>query len=131
MQRQCRRAVPRAGIALLATLALVLWAAATAAVQADLVTVKDLLAEPDKWHGRAVVVTGSVGKLEPRTSQRGNSYYTFLLNDGKQSVTVFSYGTPEVKDGNRVQVEGTFLKVERVGKYTFQNQVDAIRIRVL
>ena len=121
----------RLPVVLPAALALVLWAVSVLAAGADLVTVKELLAEPDKWHGRAVVVTGSVGKLEPRTSQRGNPYYTFLLNDGKQSVTVFSYGTPEVKDGNRVQVEGTFLKVKRVGKYTFQNQVDAIRIGVL
>ena len=121
----------RLPVALPAPLALVLWAVSVLAAGADLVTIKDLLAEPDKWHGRAVVVNGSVGKLEPRTSQRGNPYYTFLLNDGKQSVTVFSYGTPEVKDGNRVQVEGTFLKVNRVGKYTFQNQVDATRIRAL
>jgi len=115
----------------LTALALVLWAASALAARADLVTVKDLLAEPDKWHGRAVVVTGSVGKVEPRTSQRGNAYYTFRLSDGPASVTVFSYGTPELHDGNRVNVEGTFLKVNRVGKYTFQNQVNAIRIRRL
>ncbi len=119
--RQLRLALPVA-------LALALWMAGVLTARADSVTVKDLLAEPDKWHGQAVVVTGSVGKLEARTSQRGNPYYTFLLNDGMESVTVFSYGTPEVKNGNRVQVEGTFLKVKRVGKYTFQNQVDAIRI---
>ena len=130
-QPRCNRAVPTARIALLATLALVLWAAAALAARADLVTVKELLAEPDKWHGQAVLVSGSVGKLEPRTSQRGNSYYTFLLNDGMQSLTVFSYGTPEIRDGNRVQVEGTFLKVNRVGKHTFQNQVNATRILVL
>ncbi len=122
--RQLRLALP-------AALALALWTAGVLAARADLVTVKDLLAEPDKWHGRAVVVTGSVGKLEARTSQPGNPYYTFLLNDGMASLTVFSYGTPEVKNGNRVQVEGTFLKVKRVGKYTFQNQVDAIRVRRL
>ena len=123
--------MPRLRPALPAALALVLWATSTLPARADLVTIKDLLAEPDKWHGRAVVVNGSVGKLEPRTSQRGNPYYTFRLNDGMQSMTVFSYGTPEVRDGDRVQVEGTFLKVKRVGKYTLQNQVDAIRIRVL
>ena len=120
--------MPRTLIPLLAWLAVVLFATSALAVPADLVSVKTLLAEPDKWHGRAVVVSGSVGKLEPRTSQRGNAYYTFLLTDGSASVTVFSYGTPEIKDGNRVQVEGTFLKVERVGKSTFQNQVDARRI---
>ena len=122
--RQLRLALP-------VTLALVLWITWALAARADLVTVKDLLAEPDKRHGQAVVVTGSVGKLEARTSQRGNPYYTFRLNDGMQSLTVFSYGTPEVKNGNRVQGEGTFLKVKQVGKYTFQNQVDATRIRAL
>jgi len=115
----------------LAGLALVLWATSALAARADLVTVKELLAEPDKWHGRAVMVSGSVGQLEARTSQRGNPYYTFLLNDGLASVKVFSYGVPEVKDGSRVQVEGTFLKIKRVGKYAFQNQVDATRIQVL
>lgn len=116
---------------LLTGLALVLWATSALAAGADLVTVKELLAEPDKWHGRAVMVSGSVSKLEPRTSQRGNPYYTFVLNDGLASVKIFSYGVPEVKDGNRVQVEGTFLEIKRVGKYTFQNQVDATSVRAL
>ena len=115
----------------LAGLAIVFYATAALAVRADLVTVKELLAQPDKWHGRPVVVSGGVAKLEPRTSQRGNAYYTFLLTDGLGSVNVFAYGVPEVKDGDRVQVEGTFLKVKRVGPYTYQNQVDARRIRVL
>ena len=123
--------MPRTLCLLLAWLAVVLFAISALAVRADPVTLKELLAEPDKWHGRPVVVSGTVGKLEAKTSQRGNPYYTFLLTNGSASVTVFSYGTPEIKDGNRVEVEGTFLKVKRVGKYTFQNQVDAIRIRVL
>lgn len=54
-----------------------------------------------------------------------------VLTDGLAGVTVFSYGTPQIRDTNRVQVEGTFLKVKRVGKYTFQNQVDATRITPL
>lgn len=94
------------------------------------VTVEDLLAEPDRWHGRAIAVSGSVGKLVPRTSRRGNAYYTFLLSDGPASVKVFSYGVPEIMEGYQVQVEGTFLKVKRVGKSSFRNQVDARRIRL-
>ena len=106
----------------------VLLAASALAARADLVAVKDLLAQPDKWHGQPVVATGVVSRLDARTSQRGNAYYTFVLTDGLASVNVFSYGVPQIKDTNRVQVEGTFLKVKRVGKYTFQNQVDARRI---
>ncbi len=123
--------MPRPLVRLLTELALILWATSALAARADLVTVKELLAEPDKWHGRAVVVSGMVSNLDERVSQKGNPYYTFRLADGSASLTVFSYGTPEVKDGSRIQVEGTFLKIKRVGKYTFQNQVDAIRIRLL
>ncbi len=121
----------RSLVPLLAWLAIALWAASALASRADRVTVKDLLDAPDKWHGRPVVVSGSVSRLEPRTSQRGNPYYTFVLSDGPGSVNVFSYGVPEVKNGKRVQVEGTFLKIKRVGQYTFQNQVDARQIRIL
>ncbi len=118
----------KARLPFLACLAIVLWVGSALAARADLIAVKELQAEPDKWHGRAVVVSGSVSRLEARTSQRGNPYYTFVLTDGLASVNVFSYGVPQIKDTIRVQVEGTFLKIKRVGKYTFQNQVDARRI---
>jgi len=113
-------------------LALLLGAGTSAlAVRADYVTTRDLLGAPDKWHGRQVVLSGTVARLEPRTSERGNAYFTFSLADEAGTVAVFSRGTPEVRDGQRVQVEGFFHKVKRVGKHTFRNQVDAKRIRVL
>ena len=112
----------------LASLALVLCAGSALAAQTDLVTVKQLIAAPDKWHGRPVVLTGIVSQLDAKTSQKGNPYYTFVLTEGLARVNVFSHGAPQIKDTNRVQVEGTFLKVNRVGKYTFHNQVNARRI---
>lgn len=122
-RRSCRRAL---------VLALLLGGAVGAlAVGADYVTVKDLLGAPDKWHGRPVVLSGAVTRLEPRVSGRGNAYFTFQLVDGTGAVRVFSYGTPEIKDGQRVRVEGIFHKIKRVGTHTFENQVDARRIRVL
>lgn len=118
-----RRLIP-----LLAGLVLLVGAASALAARADLVAVKDLLAQPDKWHGRPVVVSGVVSRLDARTSQRGNAYYTFVLTDGAASVKVFSYGVPQIKDTSRVQVEGTYLKVNRVGNSTFHKQVNARRI---
>lgn len=119
-------------MAVAALLALLLGGAASAlAVRADYVTAKDLLGAPDKWHGQPVVLSGEVTRLEPRVSQRGNAYFTFQLVDETGAVRVFSYGTPEVSDGQRVQVEGIFHKIKRVGTYTFENQVDAKRIRLL
>ena len=115
-------------IPLVAWMGVVLLAASALAARADLVAVKDLLAQPDKWHGQPVVLTGTVSRLDAKTSQKGNPYYTFVLTDGVASVNVFSYGVPQIKDTKRVQVEGTYLPVKRVGKYTYQNQVDARRI---
>ena len=120
----------RTRIPLAAWMGVVLLAASALGAPADLVAVKDLLAQPDKWNGQPVVVSGVVSRLDARTSQRGNSYYTFVLTDGLASVNVFSYGSPQIRDTSRVQVEGTFLKVNRVGKYTFHNQVNARRITV-
>ena len=117
-------------ISLAAWMGVVLLAASALAARADLIAVKDLLAQPDKWHGQPVVVTGVVSRLDARTSQRGNHYYTFVLTEGLASVNVFSYGSPQIRDTNRVQVEGTYLKVNRVGRYTFHNQVNARRITI-
>lgn len=118
-------------IPLVAWMGVVLLAASALAARSDLVAVKDLLAQPDKWHGQPVVVTGVVSRLDAKTSQKGNPYYTFVLTEGLASVNVFSYGAPQIKDTNRVQVEGTYLKVNRVGKYTFYDQVNARRITLL
>lgn len=112
----------------LASLALILCAGSALAARTDLVTVKQLMAEPDKWHGRPILVSGTVSQLDAKTSQKGNPYYTFVLTEGLARVNVFSHGAPQIKDTNRVQVEGTFLKVNRVGKYTFHNQVNARRV---
>ena len=97
---------PRAAVYALLLLALVLaggtWALSG---EANLVTSRDLLEAPDKWHGRPLVLSGTVTRLEPQ-----------VLRD------------PGGQNGQRVQVEGIFHKVKRVGKHTFQNQVDATRI---
>ena len=114
--------------------ALIILLASTApaiAAEADVVSTRELLSAPDRWHGLPVMLSGKVTHLEPRVSRRGNSYFTFRLADRSGTVTVFSHGAPPVKDGDRVRVDGTFLKVKRVGKYTFQNQVDASRITLL
>jgi len=119
----------RATVCALLLLGLILaWATSALSGEASAVTTRDLLAAPDKWHGRPVILSGTATRLEPRTSQRRNPYFTFRLADHAGGVTVFSYGTPELREGQKVQIEGIFLKVKRVGKHTFQNQVDATRI---
>ncbi len=90
--------------------------------------VKALLADPARYDGQIVTLTGTVTSLDVRVSQRGNSYYTFKLDDGSGRVTVFSFGDPPCPEGRAVNVEGQFLRVKEISGYTFYNQVDATRV---
>ena len=38
---------------------------------------------------------------------------------------VFTFGTPAIKDGDRVEVRGVFQRVKQVGAYTFHDEIDA------
>ncbi len=92
----------------------------------------DILARPDAFDGREVVVEGKASAVDPRTSRRGNDYFTFRLSDETAtSLRVFSWGKPVIVPGDRVQVSGRFQRERRVGRYSFTNEVEASRIRKL
>lgn len=92
----------------------------------------DILARPDAFDGREVVVEGKASAVDPRTSRRGNDYFTFRLSDETAtSLRVFSWGKPVIAPGDRVQVFGRFQRERRVGRYSFTNEVEASRIRRL
>jgi len=113
--------VERAG-SLLASLVLVgLVAGATDA------TVKAILGDPARYDGQVVSVTGDASEVRATVSRRGNPYTTFRLTDASSAaLTVYSRGHPDVKGA--VRVTGIFQRVKRVGRYTFNNQIDASRI---
>jgi len=119
------------------SLALQLWAVVLLAVgftgpalATDLIS--DIMARPDAFNGREVVVEGKASAVDPRTSRRGNDYFTFRLSDETgTSLKVFSWGKPVIAPGDRVQVSGRFQRERRVGRYSFTNEVDASRIRKL
>jgi hypothetical protein len=92
----------------------------------------DILARPDAFDGREVVLAGKASAVDPRTSRRGNDYFTFRLSDETgASLKVFSRGKPAIAPGDRVEVRGRFQRERRVGRYTFTNEVEASRIRKL
>lgn len=92
----------------------------------------DILARPEAFDHRVVTLTGTASALDPRTSQRGNDYFTFRLADETgATVKVFSWGKPAIAPGERVEVHGRFQEERRVGRYTFTNEVEALRIRKL
>ncbi len=92
----------------------------------------DILARPETFDRREVVLIGKASALDPRTSRRGNDYFTFRLADETGAfLRVFSWGKPAMAPGDRVEVQGRFQKERRVGRYTFTNEVEAVRIRKL
>jgi len=95
-------------------------------------SIGDILARPDAFDGRDVLLEGKASAVDPRTSRRGNDYFTFRLSDETgASMKVFSWGKPAIVPGDRVEVRGRFQKERRVGRYTFTNEVEASRIRKL
>lgn len=93
--------------------------------QAIKTTVSDILSNPDKYDGKMVQVEGKVLSTKFKTSKKGNPYTTFKLSDAVDTLTVFSFGTLSVDEGNKVRVMGRYQKVKQVGRYAFYNEIDA------
>lgn len=95
-------------------------------------SIGDILARPAAFDGRDVLLEGKASAIDPRTSRRGNEYFTFRLSDATgASLKVFSRGKLTIAPGDRVEVRGRFQRERRVGRYTFTNEVEAQHIRKL
>lgn len=95
------------------------------------VTVSDLAQNPGSHHGDVVKVSGTVAGYQSHVSARGTPYASFRLQAGGASVEVFAGRPKGLHNGQRVRVAGTFVKSKRVGRHTFRNAVEAVRIEVL
>jgi hypothetical protein len=87
-------------------------------------TVDKVATNPTAFDGHHVAVSGTVRSVLAKTSHRGNDYETFSLCE-KSCVKVFTWGHPQVKEGQRLEVKGTFQAIKRVGGYTFRNEIEA------
>ena len=83
-----------------------------------------LLSHATDYNEQHVVVTGTVTRIQEKTSHRGNDYDIFDLCDSK-SVRVFAWGHPSITEGQHLAVHGTFSVVKHVGPYTFHNEIEA------
>jgi len=92
---------------------------------AQVVTISEILNDPDKYHLKTVLVKGEVLDVKHKVSKRGNPYTIFALSDGTSAIKIFTFGTPEIYRGDIVKVKGIFYKVRYVGRYTFYNEIDA------
>jgi hypothetical protein len=114
-------------IAILLVLAFILWGNFSyAAIET---TVQKILANRDSYDGQEVSVSGTVSRLKLKTSKGGKDYTTFsLMSESGGSLTIFVWGQPKLKQGQKLKVTGTYRKVKRVGRYTFYNEIEATEI---
>jgi hypothetical protein len=75
--------------------------------QSILVSVSELLANPDRFNGQSVKVSGTISGFREGATDRGSRYYTFDLTDGTETVPVIALVEPPCRAG-AVTVVGIF-----------------------
>jgi hypothetical protein len=96
------------------------------------VPICSIIANPKSFDHQNVSLQGRVGSLKETTSQKGNDYTTFKLQDPScGSLNIFTWGHPSLTNGNRVHVDGVFETEHHQGRYTFYNEVEATKVTPL
>lgn len=92
-----------------------------------------IVAKPANFDHQTVALQGTATALKETTSRRGNDYTTFKLQDpsGCGAVSIFTWGHPTLSNGDHVSVEGVFETKHHQGRYTFYNEVEAIKVTSL
>jgi hypothetical protein len=96
-----------------------------------LLELSDLMAHPELYDHKSVVVFGRVSNLQIATNRHGQSAYGFLLKDTSGTVKVVGLGKAEVRDGDQVVVEGIFSRFRQSGRAIIYNEIKANLIRPL
>ena len=86
--------------------------------QAAPLSVSELLADPDRFNGQPVTVTGTLRNFRGNPLRRGGPVYTFDLSDGTETVHVTMFTKPPCQSG-AATVEGTFQGVKRRVKVNY------------
>src|SRR3990172_5673547 len=80
-----------------------------------LVTIKELLTEPNQYDGHRVVVAGRIRSIELQAGRRGSEYIMLVLEEDapnatepKLSLEVISLTIPKVRQGNHALVQGIY-----------------------
>ena len=111
-----------------------LWATVTSeprALAISLTEIAELLAHPEQYDHRDVVVTGKVTNVQLATNRQGQPAYGFLLQDQAGTIKVISLGQVEVREGDFVIVEGIFSRLRQVGRTVVYNEIKALSVKPL
>ena len=96
---------------------------------ANLLEMADLMAHPEVYDHKAVVVIGLVKDVQLVIDQKGEPTFKFLLADNVGILKVTS--RIQVQNGDQVIVEGMFTRRRQGGRLTVYNEVNAFTIRPL
>jgi hypothetical protein len=97
----------------------------------SLIEIAELVAHPEQYDHRDVVVTGKVTNVQLATNRQGQPAYGFLLQDQAGTIKVISLGQLEVREGDFVIVEGIFSRLRQVGRTVIYNEIKAHSVKPL
>jgi hypothetical protein len=101
----------------------------SAAAGAEMVELTEVIAHPQHYDRKEVVVMGQVNAVQLITDKQGQRAFQFLLKDNTGILKVIS--RVPVQEGDQVVVEGTFTRRRQGGRIAVYNEVSAILIRPL
>jgi hypothetical protein len=96
---------------------------------AGLLEMAELMAHPEHYDRKEVVVMGAVKQVQAVTDSKGQPAFKFFLEDGVGTLKVTS--RTEVQDGDHIIVEGTFTRRRQAGRVAVYNEVNATSVRPL
>ena len=96
---------------------------------AELMELAEVIAHPQHYDRKEVVVMGQVSGLQQVTDKQGQPAFQFLLKDNAGTLKVIS--RVPVQDGDQVIVEGTFTRRRQGGRIAVYNEVSAVVVRPL
>jgi hypothetical protein len=96
---------------------------------AELLELAEVIAHPQHYDRKEVVVMGQVSGLQQVTDKQGRPAFQFLLKDNAGTLKVIS--RVPVQDGDQVIVEGTFTRRRQGGRLAVYNEVSAVVVRPL
>ena len=96
---------------------------------AQLLEMTDLMAHPQHYDRKEVVVMGQVSNVQQVIDKEGRPVFQFFLKDGVGTLKVLSRTL--VQEGDQVIVEGTFTRRRQSGRITVYNVVNATSVRPL
>jgi hypothetical protein len=97
--------------------------------RAEVLEVTEVIAHPQHYDRKEVVVMGQVNNVQLVTDKQGQPAFQFYLKDSSGTLKVIS--RIEVLEGDQVIVEGTFTRRRQGGRIAVYNEVTAVTVRPL